>query len=349
MGIKSSLARGIAFPERAARSSRPARATNRVSGIGGKRNVQAGAGGASSPVEVAPRPCGSQRADASGRDRGAIARDIGAAFGYASLALKAINRACSRRQSLGCACMTHSFLIDEVGLWAQRLTSADFVGRPAVFLDRDGVIVEEVHFLAHRKDVRLTFGIGEAIAALNRISVAVVMVTNQSGIARGHFGWREFVMVQDEIAGQLARAGGVIDAAFACGYHQAGAGPLGIADHPWRKPRPGMFREAEALLGVDLRRSLVIGDRLSDLEAGFAAGVPRATIVRTGYGEGEADRLAEPEQEMAGLGVFSRYRRQRGAGDRAMGACARGHDDGAGRVNMRADLTTRAVGAGPDF
>src|ERR1700682_5264740 len=80
--------------------------------------------------------------------------------------------------------MKHSFLTDGIGLWAQRMTRVDFEGRPAVFLDRDGVIADDVHFLASRKDVRLTFGVGEAIAALNRISVAVVVVTNQSGIAR---------------------------------------------------------------------------------------------------------------------------------------------------------------------
>src|SRR5260370_29160221 len=123
--------------------------------------------------------------------------------------------------------MTHAFLIDGIGLWAQRTTQVDFDGRPAVFLDRDGVIAEEVHFLADRKDVRLTLGIGEAIAALNRISVAVVVVTNQSGIARGRFGWAEFSTVQDEIACPLERAGGVIDAAFACGYHHGGAGAVG--------------------------------------------------------------------------------------------------------------------------
>jgi D-glycero-D-manno-heptose 1,7-bisphosphate phosphatase len=198
--------------------------------------------------------------------------------------------------------MSHAFLIDGVGLWAQRMTSTDLAGRPAVFLDRDGVVVEEVHFLAHRKDVRLTFGIGEAIATLNRIAVAVVVVTNQSGVARGRFGWSEFSQVHDEIAVQLARVGAVIDAVFACGYHPSGRGPLAIADHPWRKPLPGMFREAHKLLGVDLSRSLVVGDRLSDLEAGRGAGLPEGSIVRTGYGADEADRLIERRERWRASG-----------------------------------------------
>jgi D-glycero-D-manno-heptose 1,7-bisphosphate phosphatase len=198
--------------------------------------------------------------------------------------------------------MMHSFLIDGIGLWAQRVTRADFQGRPAVFLDRDGVIADDVHFLASCKDVRLTFGIGEAIAALNRISVAVVMVTNQSGIARGRFGWAEFSTVQDEMARQLARAGGVIDAAFACGYHEAGEGALGVADHPWRKPRPGMFQEAGKRLRVDFPGSIVIGDRLSDLEAGRAAGVGEGVLVRTGYGLGESERLLDAGERWGATG-----------------------------------------------
>ena len=192
--------------------------------------------------------------------------------------------------------MTQSFLIDGIGLWAQRMTRADFEGRPAAFLDRDGVIAEEVHFLADPNDVRLTSGIGEAIAALNRMSVAVVLATNQSGIARDRFGWAEFSAVQDEIVRQLARAGAVIDAVFACAYHEAGKGSLGVADHPWRKPRPGMLQEAGEQLGVDFSCSIVIGDRLSDLEAGCAAGVREGVLALTGYGMSERERLgAEAE------------------------------------------------------
>lgn len=192
--------------------------------------------------------------------------------------------------------ITRSYLVDGVGLWAQRLTNANFEGRPAAFLDRDGVIVEEVHFLERTQDVRLTSGIGEAIAELNRMSIPVIVITNQSGIARGRFTWTAFARVQDEIANQLACAGGLIDATFACGYHPDGSGVLGGADHPWRKPKSGMLQEAQKLLGVDLRRSFVVGDRLTDLEAGCDAGVPNGTIVRTGYGELEKDDLVEADE-----------------------------------------------------
>jgi D-glycero-D-manno-heptose 1,7-bisphosphate phosphatase len=183
------------------------------------------------------------------------------------------------------------FLVDGVGLWAQRLTGAAFAGRPAVFLDRDGVITQEVHFLRRPADVRLTEGVAAAIAALNAQDVAVVAITNQSGVARGRLSWEDFAAVQDEIARQLAREGAQVDAIFACGYHPDGTSALAVADHPWRKPAPGMLFEARARLGVDLARSFVVGDRRSDLEAGRAAGVPRGVLVRTGYGEAEAAGL----------------------------------------------------------
>ena len=110
-------------------------------------------------------------------------------------------------------------------------------------------------------------------------------------------------MVQDEIAVQLARG-----RRHRCGLRlrlsPGGRGALAIADHPWRKPQPGMFREANKVLGVELSRSLVVGDRLSDLEAGRGAGVPEGAIVRTGYGAGEADRLIERSEAMACERIF---------------------------------------------
>jgi len=184
------------------------------------------------------------------------------------------------------------FLIDGVGLWAQRASNADFAGRPAVFLDRDGVITQEVHFLRRPEDVRLTEGVEAAIAALNAQRVAVVAITNQSGVARGRLSWEDFAAVQDEIARRLAQAGARVDATFACGYHPDGKGALAVADHPWRKPAPGMLFETRARLGVDLRQSFIVGDRRSDLEAGRAAGLSCGALVRTGYGEAEAARLA---------------------------------------------------------
>ena len=76
-------------------------------------------------------------------------------------------------------------LKDGIGLWAQRLTATDFRGRPGLFLDRDGVVVEEVHHLSRVEDVELIGGVADAIASANRMAIPVVIVSNQSGIARG--------------------------------------------------------------------------------------------------------------------------------------------------------------------
>lgn len=181
---------------------------------------------------------------------------------------------------------------DDIGLWAERLGSKRFDNRPALFLDRDGVIVEEVHFLKRSEDVRMIDGVGAAIAAANERNVAVVIVTNQSGIARGHYGWTEFEAVQATILRQLAAQDASIDLVLACGYHGEGIGPLG-REHPWRKPGSGMLLEAKWQLGLDLASSLIVGDRISDVVAGKAAGLKTGTLVKTGYGTKEWERYRE--------------------------------------------------------
>jgi D-glycero-D-manno-heptose 1,7-bisphosphate phosphatase len=131
-------------------------------------------------------------------------------------------------------------------------------------------------------------GVAEAINAANARHVAVVVVTNQSGVARGRYGWPEFEAVQAEIGRHLKPAGAEIDLVLACGYHADGTGPL-AADHAWRKPQAGMLVEAAERLGVNLEASFIVGDRLTDLAAGKAAGLRRGALVRTGYGTGEAE------------------------------------------------------------
>ena len=136
-------------------------------------------------------------------------------------------------------------LVDGVGCWRKLPGSAEsFAGRPAMFLDRDGVVVEEIGYLGHPKDVVLIEGAAEAIRDLNRAGIPVVVVTNQAGVARGHYDWAGFEAVQREIDERLAAVGARIDAALACAYHGQGAGALAVADHPWRKPGPGMLLDA---------------------------------------------------------------------------------------------------------
>ncbi|BDA83913.1 haloacid dehalogenase [Aureimonas sp. SA4125] len=192
------------------------------------------------------------------------------------------------------------YLQDGIGTWAEKIEQTDFTGRPALFLDRDGVVVEEVDFLHRAEDIQLTPGIAPAIAQANALGVAVVIVTNQSGIARGRFGWAEFQSVQDALIARLTDAGAHVAAVFACGYHGIGKGTLGIADHPWRKPAPGMLVAAAEMLHVDLPSSWIIGDRVSDLEAGFRAGLPGGTLVVSGYGRGQTDLFEQARQKWLG-------------------------------------------------
>ena len=183
-------------------------------------------------------------------------------------------------------------LEDGIGLWAQRLTCAAFPGSPALFLDRDGVVVEEVHFLSRTEDISLIDGIAGAIAAVNRAGIPVIVVSNQSGIARGYFDWPCFANVQAAATAQLAAGGARIDAVLACGYHHEGSGALGVADHAWRKPNAGMLHRAQELFGISLARSFIVGDRVSDLEAGAAAGLAAGALVMSGYGKSERGKLA---------------------------------------------------------
>jgi D-glycero-D-manno-heptose 1,7-bisphosphate phosphatase len=186
--------------------------------------------------------------------------------------------------------MTDPRLQDGVGCWLERLGSVP-AGRPTLFLDRDGVIVEEAHYLADPAKVRLIDGVAAAIAACNRADIPVAVVTNQSGIARGFFNWRDFAAVQAELIRQLAAAGASLDVVTACAYHEIGSDLYRVPDHPWRKPNPGMILAAANLLKADLARSVMVGDKRADLAAGVAAGLSRCVLVRTGYGCGEEAAL----------------------------------------------------------
>ncbi len=181
--------------------------------------------------------------------------------------------------------------VDNDGIWCQVARpdqAAPYRGRAALFLDRDGVIVEEVGYLHRPEDVRLVPGAAAAIAAANRAGLPVVAVTNQSGIGRGHYGWPEFRDTQERIAAALdMEAGAALDMVLACPYHPEGTPPFRHPAHPCRKPRPGMILRAAERLGLDLASSWIVGDRALDLEAGRAAGLAGGLHVLTGYGARE--------------------------------------------------------------
>nr|WP_320133506.1 HAD family hydrolase [uncultured Holophaga sp.] len=166
--------------------------------------------------------------------------------------------------------------------------------RPAVFLDRDGTLNVEVDYLHRVEDVALIPGAAEAIAHLNARSVPVIIVTNQSGIGRGRFGWAEYEAVMARIRELLSAAGAHYDAAYVAPYHKDGIAPYGHPDHPDRKPNPGMLLRASREHDIDLPGSWMIGDKEIDIEAGHRAGC-RTILVRTGYGAGGGPTQADME------------------------------------------------------
>jgi D-glycero-D-manno-heptose 1,7-bisphosphate phosphatase len=164
--------------------------------------------------------------------------------------------------------------------------------RPAVFLDRDGTLNEEVDYLHRPGDLVMIPGAAAAVARLNARGIPVVVVTNQSGIGRGYYGMEDFQSVMDRMAELLALEGARMDAVYVAPHHEQGQGDYAHPDHPDRKPNPGMLIRAAVEHGLDLAASWVVGDKAIDLEAGRAAGC-RVALVRTGYGREVDGRLAD--------------------------------------------------------
>ncbi len=174
-------------------------------------------------------------------------------------------------------------LVDGLGCWARVRQQSTALSASALFLDRDGVIIEDVGYLSRPLGIRLIDGAASAIARVNALGIPVVSVTNQSGIARGLYTWSDFEAVQDALEHDLMQHSAHLDMVLACGYHGVGHGELNVADHAWRKPNPGMLLAARDRLRLNLETCWIVGDRISDLEAGYGAGVRRGALVRSDY------------------------------------------------------------------
>jgi D-glycero-D-manno-heptose 1,7-bisphosphate phosphatase len=151
--------------------------------------------------------------------------------------------------------------------------------RPAVFLDRDGTISEEVGYLNHVSRLRILPHVPDAIRRLNEAGLPVIVVTNQSGVGRGYFPESLVHSVHELMTQQLEAAGARIDAMYYCPHTSADACNC-------RKPKTGMLEQAAREHAIDLHRSFVVGDRHGDIELARRAG-GCSILVRTGYGEGE--------------------------------------------------------------
>lgn len=179
--------------------------------------------------------------------------------------------------------------------------------RPAlVFLDRDGTIIEDTHFISRPDDVRVLPGAADAIARLNANDIPVVVVTNQSGIGRGYFGADEYEQVNARIAAELDKAGARIDAVYHCPHAPNGDDPC-----PCRKPGTALFAAALEKFGIAGSRAAFVGDKVRDVSpalpfggTGYLLVTPATTAEDVEWAEREAQTvgsLAEAVDRMLGV------------------------------------------------
>jgi D-glycero-D-manno-heptose 1,7-bisphosphate phosphatase len=172
---------------------------------------------------------------------------------------------------------------------------------PALFLDRDGVINHEVGYLHRAGDVRWVEGIFSLARTASQLGYKLVVVTNQAGIARGYYRLDDFHALMDWMRAEFVRQGAALEGVYFCPYHPEGSVAEFRREHQDRKPGPGMLLRAAADLGLDLARSVMVGDRCSDVAAANAAGLRQAFLLRgteetaCGGSAIEAGSLAEVE------------------------------------------------------
>jgi histidinol-phosphate phosphatase family protein len=164
--------------------------------------------------------------------------------------------------------------------------------KPAVFFDRDGTLIEQVHYLSDPRQVKLLPGVPQALLRLRDNGYACVAVTNQSAIGRGKMTENDYAKVTDEMLRQLALDGAKLDAVYHC--------PLvprfqdrTIVEHPDRKPGPGMLHRAARDLALSLRTSWMIGDLISDVVTGHNARCRGSILVQTGKGLSETEQALD--------------------------------------------------------
>lgn len=153
-------------------------------------------------------------------------------------------------------------------------TEPDSQRRPALFLDRDGVLNEDRGYVARWEDFAWIEGAREAVAAFNAAGWLVIVVTNQSGVGRGYYTEADMHALHAKMAEELARAGARVDAFYFAPHHpEAPVAAYRHPDPPDRKPNPGMILRAFSEWPIDRDRSVLVGDKASDMEAASRAGV----------------------------------------------------------------------------
>lgn len=170
------------------------------------------------------------------------------------------------------------------------------MNRPAVFLDRDGTVNEQMGYINHISRFHLLPGAADAIRLLNQQGIPVVVVSNQSGLARGYFPEELLEEVHWKMKNMLAEEGAYLDGIYICPHHPEAKKIQYRQVCTCRKPKTGLLEQAALDLRLDLARSFLVGDRWSDIECAVRAGCT-PVLVLTGYGKGEYMYIG-PEREI---------------------------------------------------
>lgn len=160
----------------------------------------------------------------------------------------------------------------------------------AVFIDRDGVIIQEPpHYIYRPDQLKFIPGSIEAIKLLNDYNFKIIIVTNQAGVAYGYYLEKDVILFNRLMKEELILYGAHIDAIYYCPHHSEAKVIKYRLNCDCRKPKPGMLKKAEKELNIDLKSSYMIGDKKSDIEAGNIVGC-KTTLVLTGHGKEELNR-----------------------------------------------------------
>ena len=171
----------------------------------------------------------------------------------------------------------------------------------AVFLDRDGTIIEDVGYLGECSKVKFLPRASEAIKLLNERGFKVIIATNQAGVARGYFTEETLKEINGYIQDSLSKQGALIDRIYYCPHHVEGIIDEYRKECHWRKPNPGMLEEAAGEFGIDLTESFVIGDKMTDIEAGYRAGCKTILLADKGSSNGGVETALTPDYVAADL------------------------------------------------
>jgi len=162
--------------------------------------------------------------------------------------------------------------------------------KPALFLDRDGVLIQDKHYLSEINQIEICLGATQLIKKAKDAGWSVIVITNQSGISRGFFSWDDYERVSEKLIEMLG-PNSSIDGIYANGYAPK------TSSGTWRKPDTGMLTAAKKDLNINLESSILVGDRLSDLQAGTKAGLSIVIHVLTGHGTKERPEIIRNSKE----------------------------------------------------